>query len=434
MEKEHFRAWNEMGRHGRERISRPPRSTAPAPLRTPRIADSAGGRNRGGRSLSGPADTKIAAAWGRREAMPAIGAKRVGVIGAGMVGVCAASWLQRDGHSVFLVETDEPGRGASFGNAGCFNGSSVTPVAMPGVMWNVPRWLFDPLAPLALRWSYLPAIAPWLLRFMRAGTPEKARAAARALRPLVGPTLEALKPLVSAAGAEDLVHRLGHLYVYRLADGPQKDRLAWDLRRENGVEIDEFDADELRQLEPALSRDYVRGVLVRENGHTLNPLALVERLVGHFVRSGGELVALRWDQVAARCVGLRPGQYISRRGARGTLPQGGGRLPHSAPRLERDARQAPRRPVISNTADIGSGTARSLCQNPVTVHCVRLQPPSVPSEARGPPVRPKGPRIAIPPMLSLKASRLIATEVRSPAVSDQEMLKSQIVCGRGQAK
>ena len=222
--------------------------------------------------------------------MPAVGAKRVGVIGAGMVGVCAASWLQRDGHSVFLVEAGEPGRGASFGNAGCFNGSSVTPVALPGMIRNVPRWLFDPLAPLALRWRYLPTIAPWLARFVRAGTPEKARAAARALRPLVGPTLSALQPLVRDAGAEDLVHRLGHLYVYRSAESLEKDRLAWDLRRENGVEVDAFDADELRQLEPTLSRDYVRGLLVRENGHTSNPLALVERLVEHFVRSGGELV------------------------------------------------------------------------------------------------------------------------------------------------
>src|ERR1700747_259225 len=113
--------------------------------------------------------------------MPASRIKRVGVIGAGMVGVCAASWLQRDGHSVFLIERDEPGRGASFGNAGCFNGSSVPPVAMPGVVWNVPGWLFDPLAPLALRWSYLPALAPWLRGFIRAGPPEKARAAARAV-------------------------------------------------------------------------------------------------------------------------------------------------------------------------------------------------------------------------------------------------------------
>jgi D-amino-acid dehydrogenase len=222
--------------------------------------------------------------------MPATVGRRVGVIGAGMVGVCAASWLQRDGHSVFLVETGEPGRGASFGNAGCFNGSSVTPMAMPGVLGNVPRWLFDPVGPLSLRWRYLPAIAPWLVRFVRAGTPEKTRAAARALRPLVGPTLEALQPLISAAGAADLVHRLGHLYVYRSAEVLAKERLAWDLRRDNGVEIDEFDADELRQLEPALSRDYVRGLLVRENGHTSNPLALVERLLAHFLRSGGELV------------------------------------------------------------------------------------------------------------------------------------------------
>ena len=222
--------------------------------------------------------------------MPQSRAKRVGVIGAGMVGVCAASWLQRDGHSVFLIEAGEPGHGASFGNAGCLNGSSVTPVSMPGTIRNVPRWLIDPLGPLSLRWSYLPAIAPWLVRFIRAGTPEKVHAQARALRPLVGPTLEALQPLIRAAGAEDLVRRLGHLYVYRSAESLGKDHLAWKLRRENGVEIDEFDADELRQLEPALSRDYVRGVLVRENGHISNPLGLVQRLLEHFLCSGGELV------------------------------------------------------------------------------------------------------------------------------------------------
>ena len=225
--------------------------------------------------------------------MPADRAKRVGVIGAGMVGVCAASYLQRDGHSVFIVEAGEPGHGASFGNAGAFNASSVTPVSMPGVMWNVPRWLLDPLGPLSLRWAYLPMIAPWLIRFIRAGTPERVDAQARALRPLVGATLEALTPLVREAGADDLVHRLGHLYVYRSAQGLEKDRLAWELRRGNGVEVDEFDADELRQLEPTLSRDYTRGILVRENGHTSNPLGLVQRLLAQFLRSGGELTPAR---------------------------------------------------------------------------------------------------------------------------------------------
>jgi D-amino-acid dehydrogenase len=243
------------------------------------------------------------------------GARRVGVIGAGMVGVCTASWLQRDGHSVFLVEPGNPGEGASFGNAGCFNGSSVTPVAMPGVIRNLPHWLRDPVGPLSLRWSYLPSILPYLYRFMRAATPEKVRAQAKALRPLIAPTVPLMRELARDAGADGLVHQRGHLYVYRSEAALAKDGLAWALRRENGVEVDEFDADELRQLEPALSRDYIRGLLVRENGHTSNPFGLVSALLENFRRQGGEVVR-------ARALGFRleGGRLSAIRSDAGDLP------------------------------------------------------------------------------------------------------------------
>src|SRR5262249_8269935 len=124
-------------------------------------------------------------------------------------------------------------------------------------------------------------------------TEEKVHAQARALRPMVGATLSALRPLVKDAGAEHLVHQVGHLCVYRSEESLKKDGLAWALRRENGVEVDEFDADELRQLEPTLSREFVRGLLVRENGHTSNPFGLVSALVEHFRRQGGEVVSAR---------------------------------------------------------------------------------------------------------------------------------------------
>jgi glycine/D-amino acid oxidase-like deaminating enzyme len=99
--------------------------------------------------------------------------RTVGVIGAGMVGVTAASFLLRKGHDVTLVDPGNPGEGTSFGNAGCFNGSSVVPMSMPGTIRNVPGWLTDPMGPLVVRWSYLPALAPWLVRFIRAGTKVK---------------------------------------------------------------------------------------------------------------------------------------------------------------------------------------------------------------------------------------------------------------------
>ncbi|HLI14192.1 MAG TPA: FAD-dependent oxidoreductase [Alphaproteobacteria bacterium] len=219
--------------------------------------------------------------------------KRVGVIGAGIVGIATASYLQRDGHEVFVVDPDPPGRGASFGNAGCFNSSSIVPMAMPGTLRKVPGWLRDPLGPLAIRWRYLPTLAPWLIRFIRAGTPGRVEAQARALAGLLGPCLEALAPLVKEAGAQDLVRRLGHLVVYRSDGALAKDHAALELRRRNGITWETLDADALRQFDPALSRDYTRGVLFTANGHTVDPQGLVARLAEAFQRRGGTLHATR---------------------------------------------------------------------------------------------------------------------------------------------
>ena len=211
------------------------------------------------------------------------------VIGAGIVGMACASFIRRAGHRVTVLDRGAPGEGTSFGNAGCLNSSSVVPISMPGVLAQVPRWLLDPEGPLVLRWRYLPDLAPWLWRFVRAGTPEKVAAQARALRALLGSTLASYAPLIKAAGAEDLVHRAGHLTVYKSEAGFAKDARAMDLRRANGVVVDDLSVDELRQLEPGLSRDFVRGRMIAETGHVGDPYRLVCRLAEAFVRDGGEI-------------------------------------------------------------------------------------------------------------------------------------------------
>lgn len=216
--------------------------------------------------------------------------RRIAVIGAGIVGVCVASFLQRDGHDVILIDSDEPGRGASFGNAGCFNTSSIVPVAMPGVARRVPTWLSDPLGPLSIDWCYLPRLTPWLIRFLRAGTPQRAEATAHALRSLLEPCLDTLEPLVRDANAQDLIHRQGGMCVYRSPESLAKDRAAYALRRRHGVDCEELSAEEIHELEPALSHAYVCGVLIRENAHTSNPHGLVLRLAQAFVHAGGKIM------------------------------------------------------------------------------------------------------------------------------------------------
>ena len=53
------------------------------------------------------------------------------VLGAGMVGVSVAWHLQQRGHQVTLVDRREPGREASFGNAGLIQREAVFPYGFP---------------------------------------------------------------------------------------------------------------------------------------------------------------------------------------------------------------------------------------------------------------------------------------------------------------
>lgn len=219
--------------------------------------------------------------------------KNVTVIGAGIVGMCCASYLQRDGHQVTVVDSAAPGENCSFGNAGGLSPGSIVPVAMPGMLRQVPKWLMDPLGPLAIRWGYLLPVLPWLIRFVRAGRIDRVEEIATALRALLSPVFESYDSIARGAGAEGLIHKSGQMHVYRSDEAFRKDSLGWKLRRERGCEIEEIDADQIRQIEPALAPIFVRGIHFPTHGHCANPFKLVQMLAEQFVRSGGTLLRRR---------------------------------------------------------------------------------------------------------------------------------------------
>jgi D-amino-acid dehydrogenase len=217
-------------------------------------------------------------------------AKHVTIIGAGIVGIACASYLQRAGYRVTIVDRLPPGEGCSFGNAGLISPGACVPLSMPDLVWQVPSMLADPLGPLALRRAYLPRALPWLIRFFLAGRPRRVREVSRAMAALHGNCLDAYLPLLEAAGAEDLVRRSGTLYVSRKENGALGDALTRALREEAGVKAEAVGAAELRQLEPALSQDYCSGLFFPDNGHSVNSFRLVQVLAEHVVRNGGKLL------------------------------------------------------------------------------------------------------------------------------------------------
>jgi len=229
----------------------------------------------------------------------------IAVIGTGIVGVCTAAWLQRDGHRVTFIDPLGPGEACSFGNAGSLSPSACLPVGMPGIWKRVPDWLLDPLGPLTVRWRYAPVVLPWLLRMLRHSSRAEVTRIATALRTLLEPIFACYDPLLQDAGATALVRRSGCLYVYSSREKAAQWAWGMGLRRSLGVQLRDVGQDELEALEPDLRGRFRFGILAPENGSTLDPSALVEALHAHCLAQGAQ-------QVFQRVTGFeRAGRQVS---------------------------------------------------------------------------------------------------------------------------
>ncbi len=217
----------------------------------------------------------------------------IAVIGNGIVGTCVGAWLQRDGHRVTFVDPLGPGEATSFGNAGSLSPSACLPVGMPGMWKKVPRWLLDPLGPLAVRWWYAPVVAPWLASFLRHSSRQEVVRIANAMRGLLAPIFECYEPLLQRAGGMGLVERSGCLYVYSGPEAARQWQWGMNLRRDLGVELRDVAEDELVALEPDLKGRFRFGILAPENGSTLDPAALTQALFAQCERDGAQVVRAR---------------------------------------------------------------------------------------------------------------------------------------------
>ena len=92
----------------------------------------------------------------------------VGVIGAGIQGVCISLFLIKKGFKVTIIDREDPGKeSASYGNAGHFSPYASVPINRPDILTDLPSMLLSSKGPLALKWNYVPKMIPWFFKFVK---------------------------------------------------------------------------------------------------------------------------------------------------------------------------------------------------------------------------------------------------------------------------
>lgn len=232
----------------------------------------------------------------------------VAVIGAGIVGVSTAIWLQRAGVDSILLDRGGPAAGTSFGNAGVLASASVVPVTVPGLIGKAPGMALDKRQPLFLNWSYLPRMLPWLARYLSHCNPQKVQRIAQALGPILSNSLADHQALAAGTGAEKYISPAEYVYMYRDRAHFESDKFGWQLRKDNGFTWTEYHGDSLRAFDPVFSKAQNFAASVHNHGRISDPGQYVKTLAAHYEANGGRIIKAQVEdfvQQNNRIVGLR---------------------------------------------------------------------------------------------------------------------------------
>jgi len=227
------------------------------------------------------------------------------VIGAGIIGTAIALRLQQEGQNVLLVDRERVAAEASRGNAGALAFSDILPLASPGIVRKAPRWLLDPLGPLAIRPRYLPRLLPWLIRFWRASRPDNVRAGAAAQAAMMALSAAETPLMLAGAGASDMLRAGGMLHLYESEGDLRASLPGWQARADRAIAFTHLHGSEaIAELQPGLSPSLVAGTFVPGWMTVSDPLQVVEALARRFELHGGNIRRAEALALAPRADGV----------------------------------------------------------------------------------------------------------------------------------
>ncbi len=212
------------------------------------------------------------------------------IIGAGIIGISTAAFLQRAGYRVTVVDRLPPGEGCSFGNAGGLAYAEIMPTIHTRVYRKIPGWLLDPLGPLTIRWSYLPKALPWFMAAARNGLPDRVKSITAARAELGLRVISDFETLLKDVGHHDLMVYRETLRLFDNAAQFESEADERAIKKAHGFECQTFSGYEAREMEAAISPHVTHGAFHGGWYFVRNPERVVKSIAEQVVRNGGEIM------------------------------------------------------------------------------------------------------------------------------------------------
>ena len=212
------------------------------------------------------------------------------IIGGGIIGLCTAYYLQKEGHEVTVIDQSAMEGGASYVNAGYISPSHIVPLSAPGVVKKGIQWMFDPSSPFYVKPRLETDFLRWAWAFNKSCTHKHVKRSIPVIRDIAVFSHELYEEIEKEPGFDFHFEKKGLLMLCKTEKMLEEEVKVAHLAKEVHLQSKVLNQEELRILEPAVSRDVIGATFYSCDSHT-TPTEFMKNMKTHLLAAGVDIKA-----------------------------------------------------------------------------------------------------------------------------------------------
>src|SRR5215212_6599976 len=186
---------------------------------------------------------------------------RVIVIGGGVIGLCTAHYLNKEGYEVVVIDQNTITDGCSFGNMGYVSPSHFIPLASPGIISQGLKWMLSSSSPFYIKPRLNWDLIRWVMTFWKSATEKKVIANTPHLNNLLQLSRQLMNDFYKELGASFTMIEKGCWMLYKNPGTGEHEKLLADQAAELGLKTISCSPQQVQEYEPEVELNVAGGVL-----------------------------------------------------------------------------------------------------------------------------------------------------------------------------
>ncbi|MEO9892653.1 FAD-dependent oxidoreductase [Aurantibacter sp.] len=212
--------------------------------------------------------------------------KKVVIIGGGIIGLCSAYFLQKEGHEVTVLDKSDISEGASFVNAGYITPSHIIPLASPGKIAQGIKWMFNSSSPFYMKPRIDVDFFKWAWYFHKSSTIKKVDKAIPLIKDINLLSRDLFEGIKSSGDLGDFqLERKGLLMLYKTETSYSHEIAVANKAKSLGLEVSELNKAEIENIEPNIKIDAEGAIHYECDGH-MTPTEFMPKMLKYLKDAG----------------------------------------------------------------------------------------------------------------------------------------------------